>query len=924
MKKLLPIFAVLSSLVASIAVAQGPPPPVPALPDTPRITNYSLTGSLCTCAVNFAIYGDGTDYLSWIDVYVNNVLNTNWTLTSPTGPLGSIPRPITDGIVTFNAPQTGAVQIIGARRPRRLSQFPENRGITARDFNVALTDIVAQNRENWDKPTISVLGSVTPGHLAAFNSPTVIQDSGTVGTGLVSIFGTITPGHCASWFTTTSIQDAGNPCGGGGGGLSGPGLSTVNGLATWNNTAGTVLKDGNGQTIAGNYNWSGAQNVTVTDPIGLGPNQRQAFQIYANFDNNLTSNPGFIFNNGLELDDVSLYGDYFLSATTTAKSTFLNMNATGSHQGAGQHNIYGMQMTCYGMGDCAIGQQFVTFANFPTNGDEGTGWGLASRLSQLGATALATVTSSSKNTCNTTTAQSIGGSATPQTVNVASGVGCTANTWVVANREQATGGRNHEAVQIISSTPTSITGVFRASYNNGVTITPALDLITNGGGPPGQGRLLVNISATPYSTGTIASISGGGVTGSGTAWTANMVGGDSLNPGCMTMAADDYSGSPFNGGGNATLHSYFQIYNFGTATSFGIWSFSAAGSNAYNGKGPGAGAYRILPCSEVLRIVSNSEVILADSNFTWTNGQTIEYAIPPYPDVTGFTWNADTYTNGGTYRALLSLNNHGAREFGAGIAVGCQFGPSCSQVAGADVHVFMQGISVNGAEQGICISCGGGNPALWPSQAAIQFGWPPASGLTAPQYDFAGRIGWGVNISWIQFTGGNNGLEIQMIPASSPVGKLASFTSGCINCSWTGPAVSPLLQWSGMFSPGPIGSGTLTFAQIPTCVAALQGVMVNISDAGTQFWGTVVNAGFGTQKVLVRCDGSNWSVVGGGSTFAYPAAFSTLPACNAAQAGQLANVTDSNSAVWGATAAGGGTNKALLRCNGTNWTVAGI
>jgi hypothetical protein len=36
-----------------------------------------------------------------------------------------------------------------------------------------------------------------------------------------------------------------------------------------------------------------------------------------------------------------------------------------------------------------------------------------------------------------------------------------------------------------------------------------------------------------------------------------------------------------------------------------------------------------------------------------------------------------------------------------------------------------------------------------------------------------------------------------------------------------------------------------------------------------------------------------------------------------------AAVTDSTTAVWGATATGGGTNHVLAYCDGTNWTAAG-
>jgi hypothetical protein len=138
------------------AAAQAPPA-VPALPDTQRLTQYSITSSLCTCAVNFAIYGDGTDVDNWLQVFINGVgyLSTDpqfgWSLSSPTGPIGSIARPITDAVLNFTFTQTGTVLIVGARRPRALSQFPENRGVAARDLNQRFTDMTAIDRELWDK-----------------------------------------------------------------------------------------------------------------------------------------------------------------------------------------------------------------------------------------------------------------------------------------------------------------------------------------------------------------------------------------------------------------------------------------------------------------------------------------------------------------------------------------------------------------------------------------------------------------------------------------------------------------------------------------------------------------------------------------------------------------------------------------------------
>src|SRR6516164_2078162 len=134
------VAAILFGLLAS-AVAQ-PPPPVPALPDTQRLTVYTISASKCVCAVGFALYGDQTDVDAWIQVELNGtaVLSTDpvngWILSSPTGSLSLIARPITDAIITFKNFQTATVTIIGAQRPRRLTTFNENQGVTARDLNL--------------------------------------------------------------------------------------------------------------------------------------------------------------------------------------------------------------------------------------------------------------------------------------------------------------------------------------------------------------------------------------------------------------------------------------------------------------------------------------------------------------------------------------------------------------------------------------------------------------------------------------------------------------------------------------------------------------------------------------------------------------------------------------------------------------------
>lgn len=150
------ILAVLLSLLGSLiapACAQAPPA-IPALPDTERRTAYAITNQTGPFNVNFQIYGDGTDYGAWIEVWLDGVMlapGSQWTLSLATGTLATAARPLQNARVTLTTASTGTLQIVGARRPRRTSQFIENQGVSARSLNQALTDVVAQNRETWDK-----------------------------------------------------------------------------------------------------------------------------------------------------------------------------------------------------------------------------------------------------------------------------------------------------------------------------------------------------------------------------------------------------------------------------------------------------------------------------------------------------------------------------------------------------------------------------------------------------------------------------------------------------------------------------------------------------------------------------------------------------------------------------------------------------
>lgn len=250
-------FAFLLLLSLSPAFGQAPAP-VPALPDTERRTSYSISGTNCACSVGFAIYGDGTDYANWLEVWLNGVrVNYNdatfgWTITVPTQTLATRSRPISDAILTFNAVQTGTVQIVGAVRPRRTSQFSENRGVAARDLNQAITYIISSLREFWDK-----LNDVTGRAL-------ISQPGNTVGPLPL-------PAACSGkflGFDVTGLIPQCNTGGPGSGNVTGPGSSTDGHLAFFSGATGAIIKDGGAPAASATTDTTNASNIT-SGTLGL-------------------------------------------------------------------------------------------------------------------------------------------------------------------------------------------------------------------------------------------------------------------------------------------------------------------------------------------------------------------------------------------------------------------------------------------------------------------------------------------------------------------------------------------------------------------------------------------------------------------------------------------------------------------------------
>lgn len=235
MRKTLAALALLAGFLPAIATAQAPPA-VPALPDTERRTSYALTAGTCpACSVGFALYGTGTDYGNWIEVWIVTgsgssavatklTAVTDYTLSSATGSLATIPRPITNATITLSSARTGTLQIVGAERPRRLTQFPENRGVTARELNVAVTDLVAENREQWDKLNRTLVAA--PGDSIGGPIPVAAKRAG-------GVLGFDSSGNPIA---LTALTGLGN--------VIGPNTSVVGNIALWGNTSGTLLLDG--------------------------------------------------------------------------------------------------------------------------------------------------------------------------------------------------------------------------------------------------------------------------------------------------------------------------------------------------------------------------------------------------------------------------------------------------------------------------------------------------------------------------------------------------------------------------------------------------------------------------------------------------------------------------------------------------------
>jgi hypothetical protein len=154
----------------------------------------------------------------------------------------------------------------------------------------------------------------------------------------------------------------------------------------------------------------------------------------------------------------------------------------------------------------------------------------------------------------------------------------------------------------------------------------------------------------------------------------------------------------------------------------------------------------------------------------------------------------------------------------------------------------------------------------------------------------------------------------------------STYISGCYSTSPAFAVLNAGQHYIAGCTHEPAGGTARAFVRIGSVSAAA--VIESCSSTNGYLVGHPSALGF--YIVDLQLDNPDWSHTPGFIREWYQAApftFATLPGTgNSAWwgTGLIFNITDCNTATWAATAAGGGSTKAAIRWNGTNWTVEGI
>jgi hypothetical protein len=126
----------------------------PAIANAPRRVAYTAAASAGPFSITFPLFSlDPEDLRVTLDGGEQVLPVFRVDASAPLQDFYGQPATWLDATLTFASPVTGALVIEGRRAPRRTSQQAEGRGIPARDFNLELGRLTAQQREMFDRFT---------------------------------------------------------------------------------------------------------------------------------------------------------------------------------------------------------------------------------------------------------------------------------------------------------------------------------------------------------------------------------------------------------------------------------------------------------------------------------------------------------------------------------------------------------------------------------------------------------------------------------------------------------------------------------------------------------------------------------------------------------------------------------------------------
>ena len=149
-------------LLTSAAFAQAPQP-IPPIADANRTQTYNITSSTMQVQVGFPVFGDCSDLQVTIAGTLYSYPSSLWNCASASGKaLNAQALPITDIVVNFTPPVTsGTVIVAGCWHPRNLT-VPTSPGINRREYEQAISTLIAGQRELFGQYGQLFSAGVTP------------------------------------------------------------------------------------------------------------------------------------------------------------------------------------------------------------------------------------------------------------------------------------------------------------------------------------------------------------------------------------------------------------------------------------------------------------------------------------------------------------------------------------------------------------------------------------------------------------------------------------------------------------------------------------------------------------------------------------------------------------------------------------------